>query len=196
MLKPVNTNLSRHTTITGHISCRSCSQYTNPTSTPPVHTLFSPHSVNQPHLNTTNSHSVLSSLSTPILPQHHQFTLCSLPTQYTNPPLAPPVHTLFSPHSVHQPHLNTTSSHSVLSSLSTPIPPQHHQFTLCSLLTQYTNPPLTPPVHTLFSPTQYTDPPLTPPVHTLFSPHSVHQPSLNTTSSHSVLSPLSTPTLP
>jgi hypothetical protein len=156
MLKPVNTNLSRHTILTGHLRCRFCKQYIKPTL--------------------TGHHSCRSwrQYIRVILTRHLSCRSCR---EYIKPTLTPLSQTLFFPHPIHQPYLHTISSHSVLSPFNAPTLKLHHQFTVRSLLNQYTNLELTLPVHTLFS------------------PHSIHKPYINTTSSHSVLSPLNTPTL-
>ena len=45
MLKPVNKDVSHHTALTGHLSCRSCRQCIKPTVAPPVDSLLYHHSV-------------------------------------------------------------------------------------------------------------------------------------------------------
>ena len=79
MLKPVNTDLSRHTALTGHLTCRSCRQYIKPTLTG--------------HLTCRSCRQYIK----PTLTVHFTCRSCR---QFIKPTLAPPVDSSFCRHSL------------------------------------------------------------------------------------------------
>ena len=97
MLKPVNTDLSGHTVLNGHFSCRSCRQYIKPTLTGHL-TCRSCRQYIKPKL---SCHLTCRSCRQYIKPTLIGHFSCESCRQYIMPTLATPVDSLFYHHSVH-----------------------------------------------------------------------------------------------